>query len=100
MVMLIAAVAVFIVILFLIWQIIRWWNLPEVTKARAERAETWQKNRTERLRIRRESWGRWRKKSPPPKDPKDPTKPVETKKPNRRREWFFRRKRNEQLKGK
>lgn len=43
-----------IVILFLIWMIIRWWNLPAVAEARAKRTKARQDARTERLRIRRE----------------------------------------------
>lgn len=41
-------------IIFGIGFAIRAWNLPEVAKARSERAIEWQKQRTERLRIRRE----------------------------------------------
>jgi hypothetical protein len=33
---------------------IRWWNLPQVAAARASRAIERQRQRTERLRIRRE----------------------------------------------
>lgn len=43
-----------IVILFLVGRIIRWWNLPAVTEARAKKVKARQDARTERLRIRRE----------------------------------------------
>lgn len=46
-------IGVAIVILFLIGRIIRWYNLPKVAEARARRVEVRQKERTERIRIRR-----------------------------------------------
>jgi hypothetical protein len=46
-----------IVVLFLVGRIIRWWNLPEVAAARTKRVEERQRQRTERLRIRRERAG-------------------------------------------
>jgi hypothetical protein len=49
-----------ILVLFFIWQIIRWWNLPEVVEARAKRVKARQEGRTERVRIRRERWRRRR----------------------------------------
>lgn len=55
-------IAIAIVVLFLIGRIIRWWNLPEVAKARADKVKSRQENRTERLKIRREGgWFRRRK---------------------------------------
>jgi hypothetical protein len=54
--------AIVIAVLFLIGRIVRWWNLPAVAEARAKRFEAWQKGRTERLRIRRESGGWFRRK--------------------------------------
>ena len=52
-------IGIAIVILFLIGRIIRWWNLPEVAKARAAKVKSRQENRTERVRIRREGRGGW-----------------------------------------
>jgi hypothetical protein len=43
-----------IVILFLVSRIIRWWNLPKVAQARADKAKVRQEGRTERVKIRRE----------------------------------------------
>lgn len=71
--------AILIVVLLLVYLIVRWWNLPAVVEARAKRVEARQKNRTERLRIRR---GR------EVVDPVDPRSP-DVVKPARRR--LFRR---------
>ncbi len=45
-------IAVAVVVLFLIGRIIRWWNLPKVVEARAQKAEARARERTERVRIR------------------------------------------------
>jgi hypothetical protein len=59
-------VGIAILILFLVWQCIRWWNLPKVEAERAKKVVARQQNRTKRVEARRSG---------------------------KRREWFFRRKR-------
>jgi cell division protein FtsI/penicillin-binding protein 2 len=77
-----AALFVLILILFLVWQIIRWWNLPKVTEERAKKVKARQDARTERLRIRRQRRTRTDADG----------KPIV----NQRRNRWFRRKQKEQ----
>ncbi len=75
-----------ILALFLIGRIIRWWNLPAVAAARTKRVEERQKQRTERVRIRRD-----RRNRPKLPDVKNDLKPA--------KEGFFRRIRHRTRKG-
>lgn len=59
--MIYVTLALVAIILGCIAAIVRWWNLPEVAKARTERVKARQKGRTERAKARSEKWFKaWR----------------------------------------
>lgn len=75
-----------ILVLFLIGRIIRWWNLPEVAKARTERVKARQEQRTRRVMIRRGTL----KPENLSNLANEPGKVVEAEDPPlKRRRWFF-----------
>lgn len=73
--------AIAVVVLFLVWQIIRWWNLPATIKEREKAAAA----RSERWRTRPRLFGRSDKKDVEhvvPKNPDDNLIEIEPKKPD------------------